>query len=96
MPYWTQGIVTFHASEKRISINPTADYEVTHEKIKYILFIDTAVHDGLRIFKTDATFHIKETSLVPLLIQAAFNNVSLRIGIDDHTDVSDVIIPARS
>ena len=90
MPYWTQGVVAIHAPPTRISISPTADYEVTHDKI----FIRKEDNDS-RIFLNGYIFYIDDI-LKPLLIQAAINNVCLRVGINDGNEVVEVRIPVKS
>jgi hypothetical protein len=99
MPYWTQGVVTFHASTANtISINPHHDYAVTHDKDKFTVFVEKSSDDILaRIFRTTHFFPIV-ADLRDVLVQAAFNKTLLRIGIDiyGHNRVSDVIVPARS
>jgi hypothetical protein len=100
MPYWTQGVVTFHAPAKTISINPHTDYAVTHEKNKYTSFVEKHGDDvRSRIFPITHFFGI-DVRLERVLIQAAISKILLRIGIDidlyDRYFVSEVIIPARS
>src|SRR5882724_10071740 len=99
MPHWTQGVVTFHAVSKKISITPTADYEVNHDKLKYIIFMETPTRNKPKFFLVGDLFSIKKSSLETLerlLSQAAFNKACLRIAIDNNDEVSEVIIPARS
>ena len=95
MPYWTKGVVTFRTSTPRtISINPHTDYQVIDERgIKYIIFIEA---DTLRNYPIDKPFEIDDNSLEPLLIQAAFNNVCLRIAINPAGKVTQLEIPAKS
>ena len=97
MPYWTQGVVTFHASTANtVSINPHNDYAVTHEKDKYTVFVEKNGDDmQAKIFPATYSFWI-DARLECVLIQAAFNRTLVRIGIDIHNGnhVSDVIIPA--
>jgi hypothetical protein len=108
MPYWTQGVVSFHARNKQISITPITAYEVAHkdpvtrQENKYTIFLDTSTEDHLkaRIFRTTRSFYIRDAKrLGPVLIQAALNKVRLEIAINDDPKnplVSEVIIPARS
>jgi hypothetical protein len=50
MPYWTQGVVTLHAVSKKISITPTADYEVNHDRLKYTIFMETPTRNKTKFF----------------------------------------------
>ena len=98
MPYWTEGVVAFHALARTISINPHTDYAVTHEKDKYTTFVDKNGDDiRAKIFPTTQFFWI-DARLERVLIEAAFNKTLLRIGIDIYNGnhVCEVIIPARS
>jgi hypothetical protein len=95
MTYLTQGVVTFHAAENKISINPTANYQVTHDKKSYTCFVKTGRKRKSKIFATKKRFKIRKR-LKSQLIKAAFSKVCLRIAICDGFKVSDVIIPASS
>ena len=97
MPYWTKGVVTFRASTpSTILINPTTDYQVIHDAVKYTIFVATPVNNECQNYRADHPFEILRLSLEPLLIRAAFNNTCLRIAINDGDKVTEVEIPARS
>jgi hypothetical protein len=97
MTYMTQGVVTFHAPARTISITPTPEYEVTHDKSKYTIFVEKVgdAPPNSKIFPITKIFGAP-IGLEPLLIQAAFNKVRLSIAIDNDDAVSQVIIPASS
>jgi hypothetical protein len=94
LPYWTQGVITFHAPVNKISITPIVDYQVTHNKIKYTVFVRPGRKPRKsKIFQTTRRFKIRGR-LKSSLLRGAFDKVGLRIGIDDEDRVSDVIIHA--
>jgi hypothetical protein len=66
MPYWTQGVVTLHAVSKKISITPTADYEINHDKLKYIIFMETPTRNKIKFFLNGHLFAFKTSSLKKL------------------------------
>src|ERR1700686_3440131 len=99
MAFWTQGTITFHAPANKISITPIVDYQVTHDKTSYTIFVKTGRSHKSKIFPTTKPLKIRKKirrRLKSLLIRAAFNKASLRIAINDDDRVTEVIIPARS
>jgi hypothetical protein len=95
------GVVTFCTSApKTILITPNTNYQVVCDGDKYTVFVDKDPKSKIgRNFPINHPFKIPNLSpLEPLLIQAAFHNVCLRIEINDDLDpeVIAVEIPAKS